>query len=189
MKKHPRSAWLILPVLGVLFAALLLLLLCRGCGIVRKGNGDTAKADPPAAATDDKTDQETTGGLRPSIYVEFDSVTLDEEKADPDIPDATETDRTPTAATDASAQTGSTTLPTEQPEPSSSGVHPDALAYEAYMAMSAKEQQKFFDDNFKNDPIAFAQWFQKIKQAYEQENPPIIVTGPINIEDYLNNGD
>jgi hypothetical protein len=89
-------------------------------------------------------------------------------------------------------ETGTATEPgTQTPTQPSGGTtgSTDALEnmnYQKYMNLSADQQQAFFDRYFSTDPLAFATWFQKIKQEYEDEIPEIIATGPVDPEDYTN---
>lgn len=169
MNKKGKHIWLIAAVLILVFAALLLILLGRGCNFLENNSAEQST---------------NTDGLQPSFTVGFEDVVIDTQEA-------TGT----TGTTDASQATGATeqnpavTVPvTSQPEqttPSSGETQTITMNYAQYMAMTADQQQAFYDENFKDDPIAFAQWFQKIKQEFDEENPAIIVTGPINIEDYL----
>ena len=189
MNKRVRHIWLIVAALILVFALLLLLLLCRGCGFLG-ADTDTQQTTGKTTvgnATENQIDQ---NGLEQSFPVSFDGVQIDTEPTESaatgttqDSPDA---GQTTTPSTTVPNVNEPTTLPTEQTTPPANDSQPDQLDYEKYMSWSSQQQQKFFDDNFKDDPIAFAQWFQKIKREYEEANPPIVVTGPINIEDYLN---
>lgn len=190
MSKKARHTWLVLVVLLFVFALLLLLLLCRGWGFFGGNEHNTNGTTIAESTTANPTGQDADDGSQPTISVSFDAVELDKEETYPDTAGAAEgssdTDQMTIPPSTGPNATTPSTVPTEQTKPPVVDSQPDELDYEKYMAMSAREQQQFFDDNFKDDPIAFAQWFQKIKQEYEKENPPIIVTGPINMEDYLN---
>lgn len=190
MSKKARHTWLVLVVLLFVFALLLLLLLCRGGGFFGGNKHNTNGTRAAESTTVNLTGQDADDGSQPSISVSFDAVELDKEETYPNTAGAlggsSDTDQMTIPPSTGPNATTPSTVPTEQTEPPTVAVRPDGLNYENYMAMSAQEQQRFFDDNFKDDPIAFAQWFQRIKQEYEKENPPIIVTGPINMEDYLN---
>ena len=61
-----------------------------------------------------------------------------------------------------------------------------SMNYSQYMSLSGAQQQAFFDKYFADDPIAFATWFQKIKQEHVDETPEIVATGPVDLEDYIN---
>jgi hypothetical protein len=98
--------------------------------------------------------------------------------------ETTESTQKPTTDT-----TEETETPTTVPETTLSNQEQSdvpQLNYQQYMAMSNDEQQKLFDDYFADDALAFASWFKRIKQEYDDENPSIIVTGPIDIGDYIN---
>lgn len=76
-----------------------------------------------------------------------------------------------------------TTKPTDSNISTEEGL---SMTYQQYIAMSSEAQQAFFFEHFQGDALAFHNWFQKIKQEYEDETPEIIATGPIDIEDYIN---
>ena len=79
-----------------------------------------------------------------------------------------------------------TTPPTTKPG-TTDPIPDDTLSmnYQQFMKLSGSEQQELFDKHFADDPLAFAAWFQKIKQEYDDETPEIIATGPIDIGDYI----
>ena len=80
------------------------------------------------------------------------------------------------------------TKPTE-PEPTTPSTKPDttlSMNYQQYMSLTSAQQQELFDKHFSDNPLAFAEWFQKIKAEYEDEIPEIIATGPVDIGDYIN---
>lgn len=81
--------------------------------------------------------------------------------------------------------TAPTTTPTTPSTPESVPDNALNMNYKQYMALSSAEQQAFYNQYFSEDPLAFATWFQKIKQAYDDETPEIIATGPVDIGDYL----
>ena len=60
------------------------------------------------------------------------------------------------------------------------------MNYQQYMALSSAEQQNLYDKYFSDDPLAFANWFQRIKAEYDAGREEIIATGPVDLEDYLN---
>lgn len=121
---------------------------------------------------------------------------------DPGDPDATEgaegtTEPTLNAGTEVGSgreeitggtQPESTTPTAPSDKPTTPVPAPDdglSMNYLQYMALSNQEQQAFFDKYFSDDPLGFATWFQKVKQAYDDETPEIIATGPIDIGDYI----
>ena len=78
---------------------------------------------------------------------------------------------------------------TTAPETDDAGLKsPEQMNYEQYMAMSESQQQAFFVKYFADDPLQFATWFQKVKKEYDDANPPIIVTGPVDLSTLPNQG-
>lgn len=97
------------------------------------------------------------------------------------------TEATTGATTDAT--TGGTTPSTEPTSPTTKPTDSDddlRMSYQQYMALTSKQQQEFFDKYFAEDPLGFAQWFQKVKAEYDEGKQEVIATGPIDIGDYIN---
>ena len=96
----------------------------------------------------------------------------------------------PQEATQPQQETVPATQPEETPtKPNTQGDAPGyslSMSYQQYMNLSSAQQQAFFDTHFADDPLGFAEWFRKTKEAYEDETPEIIATGPVDIGDYIN---
>lgn len=159
-----------------LFAAVLALLLCLslvGCG--EKEAKEPAK-DPTAVTTNLGEIGDTTG-------------TTEAEKDTTDVTQPQET----TQGTEATTPVTESTTPNEtKPNETKPGTTTTpaagepALNYVQYMNLSSDEQQKLYDKYFTDNPLAFATWFQRIQAEYEDDTPSIIVTGPVDIGDYIN---
>ena len=98
------------------------------------------------------------------------------------IPETTPESALPSTETTEPTEPGETTVPTAPSSPLDKGLD---MTYLEYMSLTGPQQQAFFDKYFADNPLGFAAWFQKIKQAYDDETPEIIATGPVDIGDYV----
>lgn len=176
----------------LLFVCLLVLLLGRGCTPqTALPNTSGTQSTPPNQETQAQTGEptgteETEGGFgvigagtMPTTQTE--GASGQETTAKPG--ETTESTQKPTTGA-----TEETETPTTVPETTIGNQEQLAvpqLNYQQYMALSADEQQNLYDAYFADDPLAFASWFKRIKKEYDDENPSIIVTGPIDIGDYI----
>ena len=175
-------------VLVLLFAVLAVMLLGRSGTAETPGTGvqTTGQTTQRVTESNMETAKETE-----DFQAEFEVVTKD-----PTSGTTAPTEQTPTTATIPAASkpadntpTQETTKPTEaETQPATKPELSLEMDYQAYMALSGAQQQKLFDTYFADNPLAFADWYKKIKQEYDDENPAIIVTGPIDIEEILGAG-
>ena len=166
-----------------LIAAALLVAMCM-CLAACGNRGETK----PGVSTDGTTQptirEDGVGSGRPNADGVTQPATGDD-TTDPTT-DAT-TEATTDGTTDPTVPSTEATTPATKPTESTSKPNNDlSMNYQQYMALSGQEQQLFYDKHFANDPLGFAAWFQKIKQAYDDETPEVIATGPIDIGDYIN---
>ena len=176
----------------LLFVCLLVLLLGRGCTPqAALPNTSGTQSTPPNQGTQAQTGEstgteETEGGFgvigtgtMPTTQTE--GTSGQETTAKPG--ETTESTQKPTTGATEETETPTTVPETTVGNQEQLGV--PQLNYQQYMALSADEQQNLYDAYFADDPLAFASWFKRIKKEYDDENPSIIVTGPIDIGDYI----
>lgn len=133
------------------------------------------------ANTDTKQAQDTTTGAEPSTDVSVpvgmgvaDSIFND----DSSIPTAKDNE-TPTTK-DEETTTGASETTTESAvEATTPDVAPEAMTYEAFIALTPAEQ-RLYQESFP-DLDAFFEWYNSAKEKYEKENPPIDIDGPIDL--------
>ena len=170
--------------LTTIAALALLLCLClavSACGKQKPGNTEpsgttTQNADTTAGTTESTTPTGSTEGTTGG-------------QSDPTEP-TLESDTTVGSGRVEGESSGNqqqeTTPPATKPKDPDTSVDDGlSLSYTQYMALTGKQQQEFYDKHFSDDPLAFAAWFQKIKQEYDDETPEIIATGPVDIGDYI----
>lgn len=169
------------------FAAVLALLLClclavSACGDQKPGNTE------PSGTTTQNTDS-IPGTTESSTPTESTEGTTGEQSnpTEPSLESDTTVGSGRVEGENSGDQQQETTPPTTKPKDPDVSVDDGlSLNYAQYMAMTGKQQQEFYDKHFADDPLAFATWFQKIKQEHDDETPEIIATGPIDIGDYIN---
>lgn len=180
-----KKRMIILVVIGIILLAVvaivLALLLNRGAFFRPAGDGGTESG----TRTGNEYDEIVQTGNREDVFGPID------ENTQPKDPAAT-TDTAETDATNVTNATNATDAPeTEPAQDQTLPTEVDAqgnpqLTYEQYMALSGDKQQELFDRYFADDPLTFAVWFQQIKKKYDEENPEVIVTGPIDFGDIIN---
>jgi len=205
MNKMTRIALFIVPVLLIVGIALGIFMtqknrdahetpetgLTSGIGSTNGSTGEMTRNEATTCMPGDET--------KPPIQVEIGIETRGEDEEDYSSGKGTAPTETvkPTTKPDditqpSTEQTpGDTTVPATKPEEATKPGNQEQLGvpqlnYQQYMALSADEQQNLYDAYFADDPLAFASWFKRIKKEYDDENPSIIVTGPIDIGDYIN---
>lgn len=107
--------------------------------------------------------------------------TVDNETQAPAVTEATKAVESTESVPTTEAEATQATSPTEQ---TSAGAEEEALTYEQYLALSSSAQREYFDSF--EDPQAFLTWFDAAKEIYDKEHPVIEVTGPIDLEDIIN---
>ena len=94
-----------------------------------------------------------------------------------------ETNVQPTATPEATVAPSATPAPSTTPENEFSAENMD---YETYLGLTGEEQETIFK-TFEN-PQDFFNWFNKIKEEYNENNQDIIIDGGnINLDDIIGN--
>ena len=170
--------------LTLLVTACVLAACVTGCGCQAEKPTETTAASVQETVREEKTRQKREPGTAASEPSE--PAAADPTKATGPTKPAGPTKPTDsTKATEAPGQedlwgqapTGETLPPVEVTVPQETRPY---TSYEAYMDMSGKEQEAFFDSFEKEDD--FFAWFKEAKAEYDRAHPPVIIDGNTNIE-------
>ena len=169
----------------LLCACLTLVLVCT-LAACRTGGGETTA---PAPSEQGQTSIETVPSSPDVVDVEE---WIEPEQTQPMTTEPIrESDEEPATDGDSVSAEENTTVPTENTEPKTEGEHEvgstepqaGALSYEEYMAMSPAEQQAYYERFSSLEE--FIAWHNAAQAEYEAEHDIPVVTGPIDIGDYM----
>ena len=163
-----------------LMAVVAVLCLCMALAACRKKKEEEVTHNPIASETTTQTDGTTTpiDGTEPQTGWQGDPTA-------PSLESNTEvgTGRVEGGNTTQDPNTSKDTTPTTPDEPPA---NPDlSISFQQYDAMDWEAQQKFYNKYFAENPLGFAEWYQRIKQEYDDGKTEIIATGPVDIGDYI----
>ena len=171
----------------LLCACLTLVLVCI-LAACRTGGGETTV---PAPSEQGQTPVETVPAASSSDVVEVEEWTEPEQTQPMITEPIRESDEEPAADGETVPAELDTTKPTETTEPKTEGepatgtTEPQAgaLSYAEYMAMSPAEQQAYYESFPTLEE--FIAWHNAAQAEYEAEHDIPVVTGPIDIGDYM----
>lgn len=171
----------------LLCACLTLVLVCTLAACCAGGGESTA----PVPSEQGQTPVETVPTASIPDVVEVEEWTEPEQSQPMTTDPIRENDEEPDADADSPSAEPDNTVPTETTEPKNEGepvigsTEPQAgaLSYAEYMAMSPAEQQAYYESFPTLEE--FIAWHNAAQAEYEAENDIPVVTGPIDIGDYM----
>lgn len=171
----------------LLCACLTLVLVCTLAACCTGGGETTA----PASSEQGQTSIETVPAVSGPDVVDVEEWTEPEQSQPMTTDPIRESDEEPAADGDYAFAEENTTAPTETTEPKTDGEHEvgntepqaSALSYAEYLAMSPAEQQAYYESFSTLEE--FIAWHNAAQAEYEAENDIPVVTGPIDIGDYM----
>lgn len=171
----------------LLCACLSLVLVCT-LAACRVGGGESTA---PVPSEQGQMPVETVPAASTPDVVEVEEWTEPEQTQPMTTEPIRESDEEPAADGDSASAEENTTVPTETTEPKTDGEHEvgstepqtGALSYAEYLAMSPAEQQAYYESFPTLEE--FIAWHNAAQAEYEEEHDIPVVTGPIDIGDYM----
>ena len=171
----------------LLCVCLTMVLVCT-LAACRTGGGETTT---PAPSEQGQTSIETVPAASSTDVVEVEEWTEPEETQPTTTEPIRESDEEPANDGDSAFAEENTTAPTETTEPKTDGEHEvgitepqaGALSYAEYLAMSPAEQQAYYESFSSLEE--FIAWHNAAQAEYEEAHDIPVVTGPIDIGDYM----
>lgn len=171
----------------LLCVCLTMVLVCT-LAACRTGGGETTT---PAPSEQGQTSIETVPAASIPDVVEVEEWTEREQTQPMTTEPIRESDEEPAADGDSAFAEENTTVPTENTESKIDGEHEvgstepqtGALSYAEYLAMSPAEQQAYYESFTTLEE--FIAWHNAAQAEYEEEHDIPVVTGPIDIGDYM----
>lgn len=171
----------------LLCACLTLVLVCTLAACCTGGGESTA----PVPSEQGQTPVETVPTASIPDVVEVEEWTEPEQSQPMTTEPIRESDEEPAADGDSASAEENTTVPTETTEPKTDGEHEvestepqaGALSYAEYMAMTPAEQQAYYESFPTLEE--FIAWHNAAQAEYEEAHDIPVVTGPIDIGDYM----
>lgn len=171
----------------LLCACLTLVLVCT-LAACRTGGGESTA---PVPSEQGQTSIETVPAASIPDVVEVEEWTEPEQTQPMTTESIRESDEEPANDGDSASAEENTTVPTENTELKTEGEHEvgntepqtGALSYVEYMAMSPAEQQAYYESFSSLEE--FIAWHNAAQAEYEEELDIPVVTGPIDIGDYM----
>lgn len=171
----------------LLCACLSLVLVCTLAACRTDGGETTA----PAPSEQGQTSIETVPTASIPDVVEVEEWTEPEQTQPMTTEPIRESDEEPAADGDSASAEENTTVPTETTEPKTDGEYEvgstepqaGALSYAEYLAMSPADQQAYYESFPTLEE--FIAWHNAAQAEYEEEHDIPVVTGPIDIGDYM----
>lgn len=185
-----KKNWIAICAVFVLIAVgIAVALVSRGCTNQQPSGIDisgTAAGQNEDGTAQTQSNEETTGGESGTVDTSGIEAAdqgvgnLEDFDAQDTTGDGTDTPEATTQATQASkTQSSDATAPTA----AAGSTKPELLTYEAFLALSATEQEKYFYAF--SDPADYIQWLTEARLAYEETQTSIVATGDVDLGEVI----